>query len=63
MAFLAQHAELRRKYGPNGLAVVKEKFCVESTVASLVDLFRRYYRLSFLKLGQHDKSRARNFEF
>ncbi|MBV9273957.1 MAG: glycosyltransferase family 4 protein [Verrucomicrobia bacterium] len=45
IAFLAEHAELRSKYGRNGLAVVKERFCVQSTVGSLVGLFRRYFRL------------------
>ena len=43
IAFLAEHVELRKKYGRNGLALVKERFCVESTVSSLIALFRRYF--------------------
>jgi colanic acid/amylovoran biosynthesis glycosyltransferase len=44
IAFLAEHAELRRTYGQNGLAVVKEKFRVETTVKGLIELFQRYFR-------------------
>jgi colanic acid/amylovoran biosynthesis glycosyltransferase len=43
IAFLAEHAQLRRSYGQNGLAAVKEKFTVETTVAGLIGLFRQYY--------------------
>jgi colanic acid/amylovoran biosynthesis glycosyltransferase len=44
IAFLAEHADLRRSYGQNGLAVVKEKFRVETTVKGLIELFQRYFR-------------------
>lgn len=44
IAFLAEHAQLRQTYGQNGLAVVKEKFTVETTVGGLVELFRQYFR-------------------
>ena len=43
IGFLAEHAELRKSYGQNGLAVVKEKFRVETTVAGLIGLFRQYF--------------------
>jgi colanic acid/amylovoran biosynthesis glycosyltransferase len=43
IAFLAEHAELRKSYGQHGLAVVKEKFRVETTVAELIGLFRQYF--------------------
>jgi colanic acid/amylovoran biosynthesis glycosyltransferase len=43
IGFLAEHAELRKSYGQNGLAVVKEKFRVETTVAGLILLFRQYF--------------------
>jgi glycosyltransferase involved in cell wall biosynthesis len=43
IAFLAEHADLRRSYGQNGLAVVKEKFRVETTVKGLIELFQRYF--------------------
>jgi colanic acid/amylovoran biosynthesis glycosyltransferase len=43
IAFLAEHADLRKSYGQNGLAVVKEKFTVETTVGGLIELFRQYY--------------------
>jgi colanic acid/amylovoran biosynthesis glycosyltransferase len=42
--FLDEHAEIRKSYGQNGLAVVKEKFRVETTVAGLIGLFRQYFR-------------------
>ena len=45
IAFLAEHADLRRRYGQNGLAVVKEKFRVETTVGGLIELFQRYFAL------------------
>jgi colanic acid/amylovoran biosynthesis glycosyltransferase len=45
IAFLAEHADLRKSYGQNGLAVVKEKFRVETTVGGLIELFRRYFAL------------------
>ena len=44
IGFLAEHAELRKSYGQNGLAVVKEKFRVETTVKGLIELFQRYFR-------------------
>lgn len=43
IGFLAENAELRKSYGQNGLAVVKEKFRVETTVAGLILLFRQYF--------------------
>jgi colanic acid/amylovoran biosynthesis glycosyltransferase len=43
IAFLAEHADLRRRYGQNGLAVVKEKFTAETTVKGLIELFHRYF--------------------
>jgi colanic acid/amylovoran biosynthesis glycosyltransferase len=43
IAFLAEHAELRKSYGQHGLAVVKEKFRVETTVTQLIGLFRQYF--------------------
>jgi glycosyltransferase involved in cell wall biosynthesis len=43
IGFLAEHTELRKSYGQNGLAVVKEKFRVETTVAGLIGLFRQYF--------------------
>lgn len=43
IGFLAENAELRKRYGQNGLAVVKEKFQVETTVAGLIGLFRQYF--------------------
>jgi colanic acid/amylovoran biosynthesis glycosyltransferase len=43
IAFLAEHADLRKSYGQNGLAVVKEKFTVETTVRGLIELFQQYY--------------------
>jgi colanic acid/amylovoran biosynthesis glycosyltransferase len=43
IGFLAEHAELRKSYGQNGLAVVKEKFRVETTVEGLIGLFRQYF--------------------
>jgi glycosyltransferase involved in cell wall biosynthesis len=43
IAFLAEHAELRSGYGQHGLAVVKEKFRVETTVGELIGLFRQYF--------------------
>ncbi len=43
IAFLAEHADLRRRYGQNGLAVVKEKFTAETTVKGLIELFDRYF--------------------
>jgi colanic acid/amylovoran biosynthesis glycosyltransferase len=43
IAFLAEHAQLRKTYGQNGLAVVKEKFTAETTVKGLIDLFHRYF--------------------
>jgi glycosyltransferase involved in cell wall biosynthesis len=45
IAFLAEHADLRKSYGQNGLAVVKEKFRVETTVSGLIQLFQRYLTL------------------
>jgi colanic acid/amylovoran biosynthesis glycosyltransferase len=44
ISFMAEHPDLRKSYGQNGLATVKEKFRVETTVAGLVGLFRQYYR-------------------
>ncbi|MBV8101957.1 MAG: glycosyltransferase family 4 protein [Verrucomicrobia bacterium] len=43
IAFLAEHADLRKRYGQNGLAVVKEKFRAETTVKGLIELFQRYF--------------------
>jgi len=43
IAFMAEHPDLRKRYGQNGLATVKEKFRVETTVAGLIGLFRQYY--------------------
>ncbi|MBV8214180.1 MAG: glycosyltransferase family 4 protein [Verrucomicrobia bacterium] len=43
IAFLAEHADLRKSYGRNGLTVVKEKFRVETTVSGLIELFQRYF--------------------
>ena len=43
IAFLTEHAGLRKSYGQNGLAVVKEKFRVETTVKGLIELFQRYF--------------------
>jgi colanic acid/amylovoran biosynthesis glycosyltransferase len=44
IAFMAEHPDLRKSYGQNGLATVKDKFRVETTVAGLIGLFRQYYR-------------------
>jgi len=43
IAFVAEHADLRKRYGQNGLAVVKEKFTAETTVKGLIELFHRYF--------------------
>jgi colanic acid/amylovoran biosynthesis glycosyltransferase len=43
IAFLTEHADLRKSYGQNGLAVVKERFTAETTVKGLVELFKRYF--------------------
>jgi colanic acid/amylovoran biosynthesis glycosyltransferase len=43
IAFMAEHRDLRTSYGKNGLAVVKEKFTVETTVKGLIELFQQYY--------------------
>jgi len=43
IAFLAEHADLRKRYGENGLAVVKEKFRAETTVKGLIELFQNYF--------------------
>jgi colanic acid/amylovoran biosynthesis glycosyltransferase len=43
IAFLAEHPGLRETYGQNGLATVKDKFRVETTVAGLIGLFQQYY--------------------
>ena len=43
IAFLAEHADLRKRYGQNGLSVVKEKFRAETTVKGLIELFHRYF--------------------
>jgi colanic acid/amylovoran biosynthesis glycosyltransferase len=44
IGFLDEHADIRKSYGQNGLAVVKEKFRVETTVAGLIGLFRQYFQ-------------------
>jgi colanic acid/amylovoran biosynthesis glycosyltransferase len=43
IAFLTEHADLRKRYGQNGLAVVKQKFRAETTVKGLIELFHRYF--------------------
>jgi colanic acid/amylovoran biosynthesis glycosyltransferase len=43
IAFMAEHGDLRTSYGKSGLAVVKEKFTVETTVKGLIELFQQYY--------------------
>ena len=43
IAFLGEHADLRKSYGQNGIAVVKAKFRVETTVRGLIELFHQYF--------------------
>jgi len=43
IAFLAAHADLRKRYGQNSLAIVEEKFRAETTVKGLIELFQKYF--------------------